>query len=64
MSRCIFSRIQDGFDTDDIAALNTLLASKGHLDIAREMTSVGHPMSEHTVRRHKKHDCMCNRVAA
>lgn len=64
MSRCIFSRIQERFDTDDTAALNTLLATKGHLDIAREMTGAGFPMSEHTVRRHKKHDCMCNRVAA
>jgi len=64
MSACIFKRIQERFDADDTAALNTLLTTKGHLAIAREMTSAGFPMSEHTVRRHKKSDCTCNRVAA
>lgn len=59
MSRCIFRRIQDEFDHEDQAALSALLASKGHLAIAREMTAAGYPMSEHTVRRHKKADCMC-----
>lgn len=63
MSRCIFHRIQKSFDQEDQEALNQLLATRGHLAIAREMTAAGYPMSEHTVRRHKKADCMC-KVAA
>jgi hypothetical protein len=59
MSRCIFSRVQAEFDHDDNAALNALLASHGHLAVARTMTAAGYRMSEHTVRRHKKGDCMC-----
>ncbi len=64
MSRCMFSRIQADFDSEDKAALSHLLNSRGFIDIARELTAAGYPMSEHTVRRHKKHDCMCSRVAA
>jgi hypothetical protein len=64
MSRCIFSRIQAEFDHEDRAALDMLLQSRGHLAIAREMTAAGFPMSEHTVRRHRKLDCSCGRVAA
>jgi hypothetical protein len=63
MSKCIFHRIQAVFDNEDRAALDTLLASKGHLAVAREMTAAGYPMSEHTVRRHKKSDCTCARMA-
>jgi hypothetical protein len=63
MSKCIFHRIQAVFDNEDRAALDTLLASKGHLAVAREMTAAGYPMSEHTVRRHKKSDCTCSRMA-
>lgn len=64
MSKCIFHRIQQQFDGEDRAALNTLLESKGHLAVAREMTAAGFPMSEHTVRRHKKSDCSCARIGA
>lgn len=64
MSRCIFHRIQKSFDQEDQEALNQLLATRGHLDIAREMTAAGYKMSEHTVRRHKKRDCGCSKVAA
>jgi hypothetical protein len=64
MSRCIFHRIQAEFDGEDRAALNTLLETRGHLDIARAMTAAGYRMSEHTVRRHKRLDCSCERVAA
>jgi hypothetical protein len=59
MSRCIFSRIQSEFDSEDRAALETLLQTRGHLTIAREMTAAGYRMSEHTVRRHRKGDCQC-----
>lgn len=59
MSRCVFSRIRAEFDQEDNAVLNELLSSRGHLAVAREMTAAGFPMSEHTVRRHKKGDCMC-----
>jgi len=64
MSACIFNRIQGRLDADDKAALDTLLTTKGHLETARLLTEAGFPMSEHTVRRHKKNDCTCNRVAA
>jgi hypothetical protein len=64
MSRCIFHRIRSEFDAEDRAALDTLLMTAGHLAIAREMTAAGFPMSEHTVRRHRKQDCTCARVAA
>jgi len=64
MSKCIFHRIQQQFDGEDRAALNTLLETRGHLDIARTMTAAGYKMSEHTVRRHKKRDCSCEQVAA
>ena len=64
MSKCIFHRIQTDFDAEDRAALNTLLMTAGHLTIAREMTAAGYQMSEHTVRRHRKGDCMCAKVAA
>jgi len=64
MSRCIFHRIQQQFDSEDRAALETLLQTRGHLTIAREMTAAGYAMSEHTVRRHRKGDCTCARVAA
>jgi hypothetical protein len=64
MSRCVFNRIQKDFDHEDRAALDTLLMTAGHLAIAREMTAAGYPMSEHTVRRHRKQDCMCAKVAA
>lgn len=63
MSRCVFNRMRQELDGEDIAALNTLLENRGHLDIARELTAAGFPMSEHTVRRHRKGDCMC-KVAA
>lgn len=63
MSKCVFNRMRQELDGEDIAALNTLLESRGHIDIARELTSAGYPMSEHTVRRHRKGDCMCG-VAA
>jgi hypothetical protein len=62
--RCVFSRIQEQFDAEDLAALDMLLQTRGHLTIAREMTAAGYPMSEHTVRRHRKQDCSCGRVAA
>jgi hypothetical protein len=61
--RCIFSRMQDQFDHEDREALHTLLASRGHLAIARELTAAGFAMSEHTVRRHRRGDCTCARVA-
>lgn len=64
MSKCIFNRIQKQFDAEDRAALDNLLMTSGHLAIAREMTAAGYPMSEHTVRRHRKQDCSCGRVAA
>jgi hypothetical protein len=64
MSRCVFARIQKDFDHEDRAALQTLLMTRGHLTIAREMTAAGYTMSEHTVRRHRKGDCMCSKVAA
>lgn len=64
MSKCIFHRIRQGFDSEDLAALDTLLMTRGHLTIAREMTAAGYAMSEHTVRRHRKGDCTCARVAA
>jgi hypothetical protein len=63
MSRCIFSRIQAEFDHEDRAALDMLLQTRGHLTIAREMTAAGYRMSEHTVRRHRKGDCMCAKAA-
>lgn len=63
MSKCIFHRIQAEFDSEDRAALETLLQTRGHLTIAREMTAAGYRMSEHTVRRHRKGDCMCAKVA-
>lgn len=63
MSRCVFHRLQAVFDSEDRAALNTLLTSKGPLDVARAMTAAGHRMSEHTVRRHTKGDCMCAKVS-
>jgi hypothetical protein len=59
MSRCVFNRIRSEFDHEDNAVLDKLLASRGHLAVAREMTAAGFAMSEHTVRRHKKGDCMC-----
>lgn len=62
MSRCIFHRIQAEFDNEDRAALETLLQTRGHLTIAREMTAAGYRMSEHTVRRHRKGDCQCAAV--
>jgi hypothetical protein len=64
MSKCIFHRIQANFDGEDRAALDTLLQTRGHIAIAREMTAAGYAMSEHTVRRHKKRDCSCERAAA
>ena len=64
MSKCIFNRLRDTFDNEDRAALDLLLETKGHLDIARAMTGAGYPMSEHTFRRHRKNDCTCNRVAS
>lgn len=64
MSRCIFHRIRTEFDGEDQAALDTLLQTHGHIAIAREMTAAGYAMSEHTVRRHKKRDCSCDRAAA
>jgi hypothetical protein len=45
---------KQNFDADDRAALDTLLMTRGHLAIAREMTAAGYAMSEHTVRRHRK----------
>lgn len=57
---CMFTRIIASFDNEDRAALNDLLLSdKAHLAIAREMTDAGFPMSEHTVRAHRKADCSC-----
>jgi hypothetical protein len=64
MSRCIFHRIQQGFDSDDHAALEQLLNTSSHVTVARIMTAAGYRMSEHTVRRHKRRDCMCEQVAA
>lgn len=64
MSRCIFHRIQSEFDREDQVALDALLQTHGHIAIAREMTAAGYAMSEHTVRRHKKRDCSCDRAAA
>jgi hypothetical protein len=64
MSACIFHRIQKGLDAEDKAALNTLLSVAPHITVARELSAAGYPMSEHTVRRHRKNDCACNRVTA
>lgn len=64
MSKCIFHRIRQGFDHEDKAALDYLLDTAGHLMVARKMTAAGFAMSEHTVRRHRKGDCTCARVAA
>jgi hypothetical protein len=59
---CVFHRIRQQFDAEDNQALNTLLNTKGHVEIAREMTGAGYYMSEHAVRRHKRGDCTCNLV--
>jgi len=59
MSKCVFSRIQQELDAEDIAAIDALLETHSHLAAARELTAAGFAMSEHTVRRHKKGDCMC-----
>jgi hypothetical protein len=57
-------RIYEQFDNQDRAALMDLfLSDRTHIDLAREMTDAGHPMSEHTVRAHRKSDCSCNWVA-
>ena len=57
---CVFSRIMSKGDMADKEAVLTLLNStKTNIDIARDMTSAGVPMTEHTVRRHKKNDCSC-----
>lgn len=63
MSRCVFHRIREQFDGEDRAALDQLLNTSSHITVARIMTSAGYAMSEHTVRRHKKRDCMCEKVA-
>jgi hypothetical protein len=62
MSRCVFHRIQTSLDAEDKSALSNLLSTRGPLDIARTLTAAGYRMSEHTVRRHKKGDCMCAAV--
>lgn len=62
MSKCVFARIRADFDPDDLTALDQLLNTSGPLSVARIMTSAGYKMSEHTVRRHKKRDCMCEQV--
>jgi len=64
MSRCIFHRIREQFDAEDNAALEQLLNTSSHISVARIMTGAGYRMSEHTVRRHRKGDCQCVRVAA
>lgn len=63
MSRCVFHRIREQFDAEDNAALEQLLNTSSHITVARIMTGAGFKMSEHTVRRHKKRDCMCEQVA-
>jgi hypothetical protein len=63
MSRCVFNRIRAEFDPDDLTALDQLLNTSGHIAVARIMTGAGYRMSEHTVRRHKKGDCMCQVTA-
>jgi len=62
MSKCVFHRIQTTLDAEDKAALNALLNTAPHITVARELSAAGYPMSEHTVRRHRKHDCMCAAV--
>jgi len=59
MSRCVFNRIQSEFDAEDRAALNQLITTSGPLSVSRVMSAAGYKMSEHTVRRHKRGDCMC-----
>jgi ferritin-like metal-binding protein YciE len=57
---CIFSRVLNQGDHADREAIMGLLNSgKTNIDIARTMTDVGVPMSEHAVRRHRKNDCSC-----
>lgn len=59
---CAFKRIHEAFDNEDQAALSDLLLSDtGHLAVSRIMTDAGHPMSEHSVRRHRRGDCTCRR---
>jgi hypothetical protein len=62
---CVFNRIISEGDAEDRAAVTALITSpKTHIAVAREMTSAGIYMSEHTVRRHRKADCSCAMVAA
>lgn len=60
---CVITRIMNRGDNADKEALTNLLNSgRTNIDIARTLTDVGHPMSEHAVRRHKKNDCSCGRL--
>jgi len=47
-------------DHADREALQTLLNSNTpHINVARTLTDAGVPLSEHTIRRHRKADCSC-----
>lgn len=62
---CVFNRIISQGDNEDRAAVIALVTStKTHIDVAREMSSAGIYMSEHTVRRHRRSDCSCALAAA
>ena len=61
---CVFQRVIERGDAEDQAAVIALVMSdKTHSQVAREMTGAGVFMSEHVVRRHRKHDCTCTLVA-
>lgn len=61
---CVFQRVIEQGDAEDKAAVIALVTSdKTHTQVAREMTGAGVFMSEHVVRRHRKHDCTCTLVA-
>ena len=61
---CVFHRIISQGDAEDKAAVTALVNSdKTHIAVAREMTGAGIYMTEHVVRRHRKHDCSCVLVA-
>ncbi|MFJ4287985.1 hypothetical protein ACIPY0_20270 [Paenarthrobacter nicotinovorans] len=57
---CIISRVMNQGDQADREALQALLNSDTpHINVARTLTDAGVPMSEHTIRRHRKADCSC-----
>lgn len=58
---CMFSRILNEGDAEDRSVIMSLLQDQNvtNIDLARRMTRAGRPMSEHTVRSHRKADCSC-----